>query len=672
MRKTLTVICILYSGILFSQEQPIKFGKVSAVDLQKTVYSVDTSAEAVILADIGSTRIKGNAKGWFSLEFKRHRRIHILKKSGYDHATVEIPLYADGEDEEVLDNLKVVTYNYENGKLVETKLDVKSAVFKEKLDRNRVIKKFTFPNVKEGSIIEYEYRLTSDFLFNLQPWYFQDEVPALWSEYTVSLPAFLKYMLISQGSQTFFFTDQKSKRGDYSVEMEKKNSYGVASGAERINISCGVTDFRWAMKDVPPLKEESYTTTLLNYMSKLEFQLAAYLDPLTPETLMSTWPDLTQRLIKREDFGMEIENAGTWIPGILPSILKNASTDLEKAKKIFSYLQDNFTCTDRHQLYTEKNLKAVFDKKNGGVAEINLLLTAMLRYAGINADPVILSRRPYGFVYDRYPVIGRFNYVISRAMINGGDVLLDASRPQSGFGKLGFDCYNGTAKVVNEQATSLSLTAAQLTEKENVTVRLSTTANGEWKGNVSKLYGYYESEAMRGSMKTGDQEELKKTISKQYDNDVKIENFKMDSATVLEAPLRVSYDIAYNNEMADIIYMGPIITGRLKNNPFKSADRLYPVEMPYKIDESYSFILTIPEGYIADELPKPVTFKMNEAGDAIFEYAVSRSSDNTIKVQYKLETKKTFFQTTEYDTLREFYNLVVAKQAEQIVLKKRK
>jgi hypothetical protein len=178
MKKLLSGIFILYSATCFSQKEPnIKFGKIEAADFERKFYAIDTSAEAVIITDVGSTQIKGNKKGQFSLEFKRYTRIHILKKSGYDHATVEIPLYKNDELEEELDDLKAVTYNYENGKVVESKLDVKTGVFKDKLNKSRLVKKFTLPNVKEGSIIEYEYKLTSDFLFNLQPWYFQgDEI----------------------------------------------------------------------------------------------------------------------------------------------------------------------------------------------------------------------------------------------------------------------------------------------------------------------------------------------------------------------------------------------------------------------------------------------------------------------------------------------------------------
>src|SRR6266542_3078668 len=161
-----TVISSLLSFFLLAQNKAIvKFGKVSPDNFAKKVYSIDSNANAVVIAYIGSSEILGNSKGWFSLEFKHYRRVHILNKNGYDEANVEIPLFSSGSAEEDLSGLKAVTYNLENGKVVEKKLE-KNALFKDQLDKNWMVKKFTFHNNKEGSIIEYEYTVNSDYLFN--------------------------------------------------------------------------------------------------------------------------------------------------------------------------------------------------------------------------------------------------------------------------------------------------------------------------------------------------------------------------------------------------------------------------------------------------------------------------------------------------------------------------
>jgi len=45
-------------------------------------------------------------------------------------------------------------------------------------------KKFAFPNVREGSIIEYKYTMVSPYIFQLDDWKFQYEIPVKWSEFT--------------------------------------------------------------------------------------------------------------------------------------------------------------------------------------------------------------------------------------------------------------------------------------------------------------------------------------------------------------------------------------------------------------------------------------------------------------------------------------------------------
>lgn len=138
----------------FAQPDPVRFGKVEMADLQAKTYANDTSAEAVVLCDYGQTEFVYNNERGFQTKSERTTRVRILKKSGYDWATVEVPLYRNNaNDEEKLSNLKGYTYNLQNGQVVKERLG-KEAIFLEKKDENHLIQKFTLPNVKEGSVIE--------------------------------------------------------------------------------------------------------------------------------------------------------------------------------------------------------------------------------------------------------------------------------------------------------------------------------------------------------------------------------------------------------------------------------------------------------------------------------------------------------------------------------------
>ncbi|MEO8771879.1 MAG: transglutaminase domain-containing protein [Ferruginibacter sp.] len=441
------LLCIIALQLPAQDKSKAKFGNVTEDDFKQTVYSIDSNANAVVIADIGSTEIVGNDKGNFSLQFKKFTRIHILNKNGYDAAKIEIGIYTNEDQEEKLNSLKAVTYNLENGKITETKLD-KDNVFKVKISKHLILKKFTLPNIKEGCIIEFQYEILSDFIFNLQPWEFQGNYPRLWSEYKVDIPSFYRFITLSQGYQPFFIKSNKDGSGVYTV-----TDLNGTQATEHTTFTTGTTLYRWVMKDVPALKEENYTSTINNHISRIEFQLSALAAPFNPKNVMASWPEAATDLLKDEDFGESLRKDNPWLNDFMPAAVNGAVNDLDKARNIFAWLRDNMTCTNHNRKYIETSLKTVLKTRNGNEAEINLLLTDMLKKAGLNADPVILSTRSHGIVYALYPLLDRFNYVITRLQVNNNDYYLDASQPGLGFGKLTNDVYNGHARVINESAT---------------------------------------------------------------------------------------------------------------------------------------------------------------------------------------------------------------------------
>src|SRR5690606_5857760 len=111
------------------------------------------------------------------------------------------------------------------------------------------------------------------------------------------------------------------------------------------------------------------------------------------------------------------------------------------------------------------------------------------------------------------------------------------------------------------------------------------------------------------------------------------------------------------------------IESQLVENPFKSETRLYPVDYGSPQEKTYMCKITIPENYEIDELPvsKVIALPGNAAH---FLYNVSQL-ENTINITSSFQINKALFMQNEYAFIREFYNQVVAKQAEQIVLKKK-
>jgi len=666
-KKFIPVLCCLLAAHSFTHAQDkVRFGKISPADFEVKAPSFDSGADAVVIADIGSSEFVGNNKGWFTLEFKHFKRVKVLNKKGFEAANVEIPLYSSGNDAEKVDGLKAYTYNLENGKVVETRLDDKS-VFTDKVSKHWIEKKFTFPALKEGSIIEYTYTQHSDFLFNLQPWIFQGEYPCLYSEYQVNMPNFFQYVTLSQGFLPFDVNTVNPHNTNFRVTVP-----GGAGRDETYTFDDQVVDHKWAIKNIPSLKEERFTTTISNYISKLEFQLSRYAFPNSmTKDMMGNWLTVSQALMKEDDFGGDLGSNNGWMDEEMKTITKGAGSPLEKAKKIFSYVRDNYTCTGHSSLYCTNPIKTVFKNRNGNEAEINLLLVAMLNHEHLTADPIILSTRQHGFTHEIYPLLSRFNYVIAQLVIDSTAWYLDASEPWIGFGHLPARCYNGHARIINrEMPAPVYFNADALMEKKLTTVFISNAEKGGMDVRVQSVPGYLESCNIREKIHDKGEKEFFKTIQTAYQSGAELSNVSIDSLKLADEPVGVNYDVVLKNDAEDVIYFNPMLEEGYKENPFKAADRKYPVEMPYGFEETYILNMEIPEGYVVDEMPKSTKVTFNE-DEGFFEYLIAKDV-NGIQFRSRISLKKANYKPEDYATLRDFFAFVVKKQGEQIVFKKKK
>jgi hypothetical protein len=118
-----------------------------------------------------------------------------------------------------------------------------------------------------------------------------------------------------------------------------------------------------------------------------------------------------------------------------------------------------------------------------------------------------------------------------------------------------------------------------------------------------------------------------------------------------------------------VIYLNPFFTAQTKENVFKEPTREYPVDFGTPIERLYMAKINIPDGFVVDELPKSKVVVLPNNGGK-YSYNVTQMG-NTLNVVSMMQINKSLFIQTEYELLREFYNQIVEKQAEQIVLKKK-
>ena len=416
---------MLFGGLLATaaaqaQPEPLQFGQVAKADLTAAPFVADSAASAVVICDFGRSRLRGKRDG-FEVVFERTTRIKILKKAGYGEATVEIPLYHTGTSAERITNLRGFTHNLVNGGIEKTKLEAGGA-FVEKRTAHVNVQKFTLPNVREGAVIEYSYTLTSDFLFNFQDWTFQREIPVRWSEYRVSIPVFYQYRIISQGSTPFDVNTVGAGTVNLLLDNTIPKDSGLSAGQTvgMTTISAPTEERQWVRKNVPAFQREPYMTAAKDYEARIDFELAGEQWPNQPyRDLVGSWDKINARLLNDENFGGRMGSIG-FLKDQLLSLAAQYPNVAARAAAVRQVVMAAVRYDGKNRLYAPEPLRKAFDAHRGTSADVNLLLIAALREAGLPAHPLLLSTRDHGRVNKEFPLLERFNYVVALVPLAGG------------------------------------------------------------------------------------------------------------------------------------------------------------------------------------------------------------------------------------------------------------
>jgi transglutaminase-like putative cysteine protease len=630
---------------------------VTAETFAPTVYSVDSSANAIILFDVGVVSFDPNANNsrQFSYILEKHTRIRLLHKSAFNLATFTLSAYRKGEASPRIDNFKGETYNLENGKVVTTRLD-KSNIFKDQ-SGNLSMERIVFPHVTEGSVIEYSFRVIYPGFQYVPAWTFQGSYPELWSEYDITVPTLYDYAVRQQGYQKYVVDSVIYADATFPINFGGFMGTWAGRTIRRI----------WALKDVPALeKAEPYTTTLKNHISKIDFQLSAVHANGYDRTYRTTWNELTDELLKRDNFGAALSDRNRWLDDDLKKITMGATSPRQRLQAIFVYVRDHFDCNNVEELYMSQSLKKVWEEKKGNVADINLLLTALCRHEGMDASPVILSSRQHGYAVEDYPLLSDYNYVITRVKLGDSTWLLDASKPYIGFGQLPELCYNGWARAIDSSFAKIPLFPDSVTETRLTTVELENTDSG-YTGTYNRENGIFESMNVRSRLRSETADDYFESLRKTMAEYKQMDNYGFDSLAVPEAQLSWHYRMTYHFRQGTI-YFNPIFHERFNNNPFNPTVRHYPVEMPFGVNNNYVLNMDIPRGYRVDQLPKSERIKLQDSS-GFFVYLITADS-SAIHFRTQLMIRKTNYNPDEYQAIRDFFSLIVAKEKEPIVLKK--
>ena len=132
--------------------------------------------------------------------------------------------------------------------------------------------------------------------------------------------------------------------------------------------------------------------------------------------------------------------------------LVGLATETQKMMKIFEFAKSKMTWNSIYGMYCDEGVKKAYKEGTGNAADLNLMLTAMFRYAGLNANPVLVSTKNNGIPI--FPTRDGFNYVISGVVINGSVFLCDATNKKGEINILEKKLLNWQGRMIVDESTS--------------------------------------------------------------------------------------------------------------------------------------------------------------------------------------------------------------------------
>lgn len=653
-----SLMSVMITFFSFGQlPRPMTFGKVDLADLQMKTYAKDTSAVAVVLCDYGEyfyNFIDGGSIP--KVVYRRHIRIKILKQAGFNFANRRIAYYmvSDPDRAETVDNFHASTWNLEDGNQVSYSLDG-SDLFDDKGTDNIYYKTFTFPQVRVGSVLEYTYEIESGVWYDMRTWYFQDDIPKAWCELRAEIPGYFEFNMTLRSQIPLKIREMKQGEQNFI----------------RGNIRDPFLSYRFVMADVPALKEEAYLTTIENFRAKLDFELSATQFPgQEKQDYTQTWESLNATLLDSDYLGKQLKKYSQ--AEKIAATLKATSKDsLSLLKAAYKYIQNSMQWDGERSWSTSKqNLNKVADKHLGNSAEINLMLVRLLRECGFDANPFLLSTREHG-APSNFVLLKKFNSLIVHVNLNGKDVFLDATNKLTSVGQLPFECLNEKGRlIVKGEGRWIDIPAKEVSKKV-LEATLEILPEQVLKGDIHITHSGYESINFRAKVVAKGKESFISEYKKARANEQvsKIEVLKLDT---LEASPELKVQTQINDAYSiagDRIYLSAMMGMGEKANPFQSPTRTYPVDFGVPQEENFTITFKLPANYVVEEAPKNELVNLPNDGGR-FEFKVF-TFNGEVRIESKRILKKNIYTNYEYLALREFYNKIVAKHAEQIVLKKK-
>jgi Domain of Unknown Function with PDB structure (DUF3857)/Transglutaminase-like superfamily len=606
--------------IIFAQkkELKVKFGKISEAEIKMKDFADDLAAPAVILFDKGTVTNDFNSQTGFVLRFEHHKRIKIFKKDAYEMANIQI-FYFKWQR---IQDLKAVCYNQENGKTEEVELK-KDNIFNETLTKNRLVKKFTIPGVKEGSIIEFQYDIVDENSVSIPDWTFQDAFcPTIWSEFQAEIPTFISFKKMYHGWTPFLLTEEEEQSRTININYTDRVTEGQVT---RSSINTAKVDYRYQrlhfiQEKVPALKPEKYVNSHLDYVSQINFDIRAVFNTSlnyagssyqivngSYKEYNNNWQKLGEEIY--EDIYESPLKSSKFTEDDAKVCTSGKTEILDKVAAIYEFIGKNYQSNDMDYIWMTKSFEQIIKDKKGTNTELNILLINMLRQIGITANPVLISTTDNGRVNPFRISIEAFNRTIVMVTIDEKNkIFVDLSDYSKPIGFLPTDALNGEGLFISKDmgVDFIEVLNKQVSRTAYV-IEHSVKETGEMTGNVTYAENGYGTIDNRLTLKEKNVEAVIGTAFSAWKtdgtfSDISVENTEQWNDPVMKVLFKDKIS-GYSNVSGGKIFFSPTLGLGINENPFKNPERKFNIDFGVPHDETFVFTFNIPTGYKVEEFP---------------------------------------------------------------------
>jgi hypothetical protein len=648
--KSVFLFLFIFFGLLDSYCQYINysFGDVTREELLMQDCAFEPGAPAMLIAE--KCGVVNNIQEPYS-SVSIQRRIKVLTSEGFSYGNFEIEFNHKISELEIS---RAMVYNLVDDKVVMEKITAKNYLI-TKIDKSNLRYTLTLPNVKVGSVIDIFYKLSAHRSMNLEPWYFQSEIPCGWSEY--------KTVLHKKESYNYYYTEYLP----FTVNT-------IMDPSQLDDKQAGYVINRFVVENAPSYQLlESFVLRPHDQVSKVEPVYIAFNQNSIwgySEGPM-TWSDISNDLNKHPRLGRLIYRSK-----ILNTELGIAAKDChnfeDSLRTVYEFVRQNVKCNGLMGIYGSDPVET-WTSKTGNTGDINILLLAALQSAGFDCHPVLLTTIREAPPSKTDPRHNRINFLVAAVFSDTCFYLLDASDRDIAFNTLPEFCLNGEGFLISNHPHEQWLPLLRTERYESQTeVTLDWSTDKKAKGNVViRSYSLYANK-FRGIIRDNGEEEYIKSRLEDFSNyNISAPAYTGLNETDSAFVERFAYSINADEYNTTESYFLPVMPfAPFRENPFDAIKRDFRIDFIAPMLRKTDVTINIPEGYGIVHFPESITVD-NLNNDFSFDFSIEVSPDQrVITVQSDVRINRYSYSKDEYGILRQFFTEIVKMQNSLIELKK--